>query len=141
VAAYVFDASVMAALHIREDDSAASLAAFAQLGPADEVHAPDFMLLEVANVLWKHVRRRTLTGDVALRAVNDLAATPIHFHPTGLLAPQALVLALAHGFTSYDASYVALATRVGGTVVTNDRKLHRRGVEAGLPVVAAREMT
>jgi len=142
VAAYVFDASVLAALYVKEGGSRAAEAAFSYVIEAEhQVHAPDFALLEVANVLWKRVRRSEVTGDAALRAVNDLSATPIHFHPTGLLAPQALVLALAHGFTSYDATYVALATRVGATVVTNNRRLRQLGAGAGLPIVAPSEMS
>jgi len=142
VAAYVFDASVLAALYVSEEGSRAAEAAFAHvIGSEHQVHAPDFALLEVANVLWKRVRRSEVSGDAALRAVNDLSATPILFHPTGLLAPQALVLAIAHGFTSYDATYVALATRVGGTVVTNDRRMRQLGAGAGLPVVSPGEMS
>jgi predicted nucleic acid-binding protein len=53
----------------------------------------------------------------------------------------ALVLAIAHGFTSYDATYVALATRVGATVVTNDRRMRQFGAGAGLPIVAPSEMS
>jgi predicted nucleic acid-binding protein len=140
VAAFVFDASVLAALYVKEAASKASEAAFGRLGAADDLHAPDFMLLEVANVLWKHVRRHELPGDAALSAINDLSAAAILFHPTGLLAPQALALAIAHGFTAYDAAYVALATRVGGIVVTNDKSMRQRGIEAGLPVIAPDEM-
>lgn len=139
--AYVFDASVLAALYVREDASAAAEAALGRLTDADQLHTPDFALLEVANVLWKRVCRRELSGHAALAAINDMSSAAIHFHPTGLLAPQAVALAIAHGFTAYDASYVALATRVGGTVVTNDGGTRQRGIEAGLPVIAPNEMT
>ena len=46
--------------------------------------------------------------------------------PTSVLAPQALVLANAHGMTAYDACYVALANRESAALITADEKLHRR---------------
>jgi predicted nucleic acid-binding protein len=139
MAAYVLDASVLAALQAREPATEAIQAALASI-EGDELHAPDFALLEVANVLWKRVRAGTLTAEQALWAIEDLPVSSLHVHRTGELVPQALALALAHGFTAYDALYVALATRVGGTVVTNDGGMRQRGIEAGLPVVAAREL-
>jgi predicted nucleic acid-binding protein len=75
-----------------------------------------------------------------MRAIGDLTASEIRLHPIAIVAPQALSLALAHGFTAYDASYVAVATRVGGIVVTNDGGMRQRAVEAGLPVIAPREL-
>lgn len=139
MAAYVLDASVLAALQAREPATEAIEAALARIEGSD-LHAPDFALLEVANVMWKRVRAGTLTAGEALSAIEDLPVESLHLHHTDELVPQALALALAHGFTAYDAIYVALATRVGGTVVTNDGGMRQRGIEAGLPVIAAREL-
>jgi predicted nucleic acid-binding protein len=49
-------------------------------------------------------------------------------------------LALAHGLTAYDATYVALAAAIGGVVVSNDATLRRRAAEAGLPVAGPAEV-
>ncbi|MGN6190282.1 MAG: type II toxin-antitoxin system VapC family toxin [Conexibacter sp.] len=140
MAAYVLDASVLAALYVDDPASAQSETALKQIERA-ELHAPDFVVLEVANVLWKRVRREELHAEDAMAAVADLSAAPIKFHPIGGLVAQSLALALAHGFTAYDATYVALATRVGGIVITNDGAMRQRGVEAGLAVVTPREVT
>jgi predicted nucleic acid-binding protein len=134
VAAYVLDASVLAALYVEDQATEQSEVALARV-EKDELHAPDFVVLEVANVLWKRVRREELYAEDAMAAVADLSAAPIQFHSVGGLVAQSLALALAHGFTTYDAAYVALATRVGGIVITNDGGMRRRGIEAGLPVV------
>jgi predicted nucleic acid-binding protein len=139
VAAYVLDASVLAALYVEDPATEASEAALATI-ERDELHAPDVVLLEAANVLWKRVKRKELRAEDAMAAVADLSSAAIRFHPIGELVAQSLALALAHGFTAYDAAYVALATRVGGTVVTNDGGMRQRGVEAGLPVVSAGEL-
>src|SRR5512142_3501141 len=135
MAAYVVDASVLAALQAREPATEAIEAALARI-EGDDLHAPDFALLEVANVMWKRVRAGTLTAEEAMRAIEDLPIESLVLHRTEDLVPQALALALAPGFTAYDALYVALATRVGATVVTNDGGMRQRGIDAGLPVVA-----
>jgi predicted nucleic acid-binding protein len=141
VAVYVLDASVLAALYVDDPASAESEALLARLAPGrDEVHAPDFMLIEVANVLWKRVRRGELVAADAMTAIADCSAAAIRSHPAGALARPALGLALAHGLTAYDATYVALAAAIGGVVVSNDATLRRRAAEAGLPVAGPAEV-
>ncbi len=134
MAAYVLDASVLAALYVDDPATEQSEAALARVD-GDELHAPDFVVLEVANVLWKRVRRKELHAQDAMTAIADLSAASIQFHPIGSLVTQSLALALSHGFTAYDATYVALATRVGGIVITNDGGMRQRSIEAGLAVV------
>lgn len=137
--AYVLDASVLAALYVDDPATKQSEAALQRI-EKDELHAPDFVVLEVANVLWKRVRRGELHAEDAMAATADLSAASIQLHPISGLVSQSLALALAHGFTTYDAAYVALATRVGGIVVTNDGGMRQRGIEAGLAVVTPREV-
>jgi predicted nucleic acid-binding protein len=139
VAAYVLDASVLAALYVDDPATEQSEAALQQI-ERDELHAPDFVVLEVANVLWKRVRREELHAEDAMAAIADLSAASIQLHPIGSLVSQSLALALSHGFTTYDATYVALATRVGGIVITNDGGMRQRGIEAGLAIVTPREV-
>ena len=139
MAAYVLDASLLAALYVDDPATEQSEAALGQL-ERDELHAPDFVLLEVANVLWKRVRREELHAADAMAALADLSAASIQLHPVSDLVAQSLALALSHGFTTYDATYVALATRVGGVVVTNDGGMRQRGIEAGLAIVTPREV-
>lgn len=139
MAAYVLDASVLAPLYVDDPATEQSEAALKQVAN-DELHAPDFVMLEVANVLWKRVRRQELHAEDAMAAIADLADASIQLHPIAGLVAQSLALALAHGFTTYDATYVALATRVGGVVITNDGGMRQRGIEAGLAIVTPREV-
>jgi predicted nucleic acid-binding protein len=138
VAAYVLDASVLAALYVEDPATEQSEAALARI-EGNGLHAPDFVMLEVANVLWKRVRREELRAQDAMTAIEDLSAASIEFRPIGSFVAQSLALALSHGFTAYDATYVALATRVGGIVITNDGGMRQRGIEAGLPVITPSE--
>lgn len=135
----MLDASVLAALYVDDPATEQSEAALSHLA-GDDLHAPDFVVLEVANVLWKRVRREELHAEDAMAAIADLSAASIHLHPVSNLVAQALALALAHAFTTYDATYVALATRVGGIVITNDGGMRQRGIEAGLAVVTPHEV-
>jgi len=139
VPAYVLDASVLAALYVDDPATKQSEAALQRIED-EELHAPDFVFLEVANVLWKRVRREELHAEDAMAAIADLSAASIQLHPVSGMVTQSLALALAHGFTTYDATYVALATRVGGIVITNDGGMRQRGIEAGLAVVTAQEI-
>lgn len=139
MAAYVLDASVLAALYVDDPATEQSEAALEQI-QRDELHAPEFVVLEVADVLWKRVRREQLHAEGAMAAIADLSVASIQFHPVGGLVAQSLALALSHGFTTYDATYVALATRVGGIVMTNDGGMRQRGIEAGLAIVTPREV-
>lgn len=101
-----------------------------------EVHAPDLLLIECANALWKRVRRGELDRDSAMTAIEALAEVDdVAFHPMDAeLVPAALSLATAHSLTAYDATYGVLAQRLGGTLLTGDRHLAERAGSAGIPV-------
>ena len=135
----VLDASVIAALYVEEPLSEAAQAVlFEARVNGTELHAPDLLLVECANALWKRVRRDELSAGSAMAAINDLARlADLRIHPIDArLIPPALSLAMAHGLTAYDAVYVALAVAIGGTVVSGDQRLVAKARERGLPVAA-----
>jgi predicted nucleic acid-binding protein len=116
VAASILHASVAAAVYVDHPATHDAEALLERLGREQaDLHAPDLVLLEVANVLWRQVRRAELG---AARAI----------------ARSALALAMAHGLTAYDSAYCAVATRLGATLVTNDADLRERAGAAGIPV-------
>jgi predicted nucleic acid-binding protein len=137
VAAFVLDASVLAALYVDDpatDDSEAMIERLDR--ERAEVHSPDLALLEVANVLWKRVQQGQLDAADAMAAIGDLTIAPIRLHPAPAIVRSALALAMAHGLTAHDAAYCAVATRIGGTVVTSDGGLRQRAAAAGIAVAA-----
>jgi predicted nucleic acid-binding protein len=140
VSAIVIDASVMVALYAEEplSDAARSTLIRAREQGAD-LHAPDLLLIECANALWKRVRRGELGRDSAMTAIAELSRLEdLELHPMDeRLVPPALSLAIAHSLTAYDAAYAALAVQLGGVVVSGDGRFVERAAEAGLPVVAA----
>ena len=93
------------------------------LGHRIERHAPDFVLVECANVLWKKAR----IGEIAdpgpfveeLLRLRDV----LTLHRTESLLPVAVRTAGALDHPVYDCLYLACAERTGGVLLTDDRKL------------------
>lgn len=135
----VVDASVMVALYVDEPLSAPARAALLRCCEAsDDLHAPDLLLVECANALWKRVRSGELDRDSAMAAIGDLSDfEDLDRYPLDAqLVPPALSLAIAHSLTAYDAAYAALALHLGGKVITGDNRFAERASQAGLPVTA-----
>jgi len=90
----VVDASVVAAAFFPEPHRAA---AAALLADGEELVAPDLLLAEVANVIWKRHGR----GEIEAAEANDLLADvlrlPISYIPAAELIESALELAVAGG--------------------------------------------
>lgn len=129
----------MVALYVDEPLSAPARAALLRCREAgDNLHAPDLLLVECANALWKRVRRDELDRDSAMTAISDISNfEDLIRHPLDAqLVPPALSLAIAHSLTAYDAAYAALALQLGGKVITGDNRFVERASQAGLPVAA-----
>jgi predicted nucleic acid-binding protein len=121
------DASVAVKLFIDEALSERAAALFAHLAvePAAQLSAPDLLFIECTNVLWKHTRRSGYPVDRARQAVRDLGSLAVQWYPTADLIRPALEIAIQHGITAYDASYIALARELRLPMVTADEKLAR----------------
>lgn len=104
------------------------------LGLLDEdiLHAPDFLLVEVANVLWSKVRRHVLDRARADAAYDAIAGIPIAYTTTGELALPARTLAHALDVSVYDALYAALAQRLNCALATADVRLARAVDASGI---------
>lgn len=127
--ACVLDASVVARFWFDEQDIELARAAAVFLQARAEgridIHAPDLMLCEVGNVLWKMVRFEGWPPVAARRAAKQLLGLGFRLHPAGRDLETALAVSLDHGVTVYDALYVALARRLGVPLFTADQRLVR----------------
>jgi len=85
--------------------------------------APHLMPVEVANVLRRHQVLGTLSSDVATLAHADLLDLDVDLYPYEAVADR--VWDLRATLTGYDASYVALAERIGAPLATLDVRLAR----------------
>ena len=96
------------------------------LDGGDALFAPDLLLVECGNIIWKKVRLGELArsdGDVALGA---LRSGPIDFVGTKPLVERALQLAHDIDHPLCDCLYLAAAEAVDATVVTADRRFYAR---------------
>lgn len=117
----VIDASVAAKWYIPEIDSRR---AHAILAGGQRLLAPDLLLAEVGNILWKKVRRGELDVVDAHEVVAALTTTgPLELISTSHLLPAALDVAISYGRSVYDALYVALAHQQSCPLVTADERL------------------
>lgn len=120
--ALVLDASAAVRL-ICHDPLAAGWAQ--QLTEASLVLAPDLMLTEVANALWKLQRSNNLAGidpQQLLVVARDLVD---QVEPDRELQVEALALACHFDHPVYDCLYLALARREAARILTADRRLQR----------------
>jgi predicted nucleic acid-binding protein len=90
---------------------------------ADHLLAPDLLLPEAANALWKKLIRREITAREAARALDLLMASGLDLRPSAPLLGRALGLARRLRRPVNDCVYLALAQREGATLVTADRRL------------------
>jgi len=124
----VIDASVAVKWVVDEPGSGAA-AALLSAGP---LQAPDLLLVECANVLWKKARRGELSADEAGLAIRLLAQADLELLPSRPLVAQALQLAQALDHSAYDCLYLAQALASGRPFVTADARFARRIAESGL---------
>ena len=116
---FVVDASVAVKWLIAEEDAdiADRLAASGQ-----ELHAPRLMASEAANVLWRKARLGEIARAEAGAAMALLTDMPVRWNDDETVGADAVRLALALDHPVYDCVYLALAHRIGATVVTEDRR-------------------
>jgi predicted nucleic acid-binding protein len=125
----VLDASVAVKCLVDEADSELARAAvISGTGWA----APDLIFLEVASVALKSIRRGWLERAQAEAMVSNLPKLLLEVAPSDTLAAAAFRLAADHGFSVYDAAYLALAETRNTHVLTADLKLADRARSVGL---------
>ncbi len=93
--------------------------------------APDLLVAECANVLWKKTRRKELTHEEAAMAAQLIERADIELEPSRRLLRQATRLAIALDHPAYDCIYVALAQSLACDFVTADVSLQRQARKLG----------
>jgi predicted nucleic acid-binding protein len=121
----VVDANVVIKLVITEIDSDKAHALFAHLihDPQATIHVPDFCHLECANILWKLVRRGTLTIAAAKAHLTWIKSLALQVMSLTSLVDEALEIAATHDTSVYDATYITASRVLDLPLVTADEKL------------------
>ncbi len=95
-----------------------------------ELSAPEYILVEAANVLWKRVSRNDLLPGEAAQALHELRRVDLVLIPESQLLDDALLLAAEINITVYDALFCVLAQRQQAPLITADLPLVRRLVSS-----------
>ena len=119
--AFVIDASVAIKWVIDEPGTDQAL-----LLRRHSLAAPDLLVPECANILWKKFRRRELSEDEANLAERLLQRSDIRLEPMRSLWEAMTSLALALDHPAYDCAYLALAQALSCPLVTADMRLYRK---------------
>ncbi len=109
------------------------------LGDQLDLHAPDILLAEFANIIWKKVRRGEISDPQPY--FDELASLPeiVTLHPGGDLIGRAAQIAVVIDHPVYDCLYLACAEVTASVVITADQKLVNRATER-LPSLEVRHI-
>jgi predicted nucleic acid-binding protein len=118
---FVVDASVAVKWVVEEDGTAAALA----LRKRGLLIAPELLVAECANILWKKKQRSELSKREALFAARLLARADMELVSTRALLASATEIAIDLDHPAYDAFYLALALARNCRLVTADARLLR----------------
>jgi len=89
--------------------------------PAESLHAPHLLAVEVAQVLRRFASTEVIDADTAAAALDDLASLDIEHYDHEPLLPR--VWELRDNLTAYDAVYVALAEVLDAPLLTFDERV------------------
>jgi predicted nucleic acid-binding protein len=118
----VIDASVAVKWVVTESGTPEAL----RLLNALPLIAPDLLLAECANILWKKVQRKELSEEEAVMASRILQRADIEISPMRQLLERATRLAIELDHPAYDCVYLALALENGWQFVTADDRFLRK---------------
>ncbi|MBX9879706.1 MAG: type II toxin-antitoxin system VapC family toxin [Candidatus Obscuribacterales bacterium] len=119
--AFVVDASVVLKWFVNEPNSERAVA----LRQENKTRiAPDYLLLECANVVWKMVRQKRLTSQTGEGVIDSLNRLPVTLHSTDRFLKRAYKLAVELNSSVYDCFYLSVGLTYDCPLVTADKRLY-----------------
>ena len=118
---FVVDASVAVKWYVPELHEAD---AERVLRNTSELHAPELILPEFENIVWKKINRRELTETQGRLIVDAFLKSNVTLHSHRQIAKSAFLGALMSGQTVYGWTYLALAVAMSCKLVTADEKFY-----------------
>jgi predicted nucleic acid-binding protein len=115
----VLDASAVIELLLNTDRG--GLVAQRISDPAESLHAPHLLSVEVAQVLRRFVLSNSVEPEIAVAALEDLAALDVARYEHEPFLGR--VWDLRENMTAYDAVYLALAEMLDAPLLTFDERL------------------
>lgn len=90
-----------------------------------DLHAPDFLVVELANAAWKKTRRKEIGRLQAMEMVQGCLQGVPTLHRSTDLVQRAMQIGLELDHPAYGCVYIACAEELGRILVTADAKLAR----------------
>jgi predicted nucleic acid-binding protein len=118
----VIDASIAVKWVVEEVGTQQALA----LRKQARLIAPELLVAECANILWKKVQRDELTRQEALLAARLLQASEVELQPMRAVLEAATRIAIELDHPAYDCLYLALAVENECRFVTADERFLRK---------------
>ena len=118
----VIDASIAVKWVVEENGTSEALA----LLHSARLIAPDLLVPECANVLWKKAQRDELSKEEAILASRLLQGAQIELLPTRSLLESTTRFAIELAHPAYDCVYLALAVENKCRYVTADERFLRK---------------
>lgn len=131
----VIDASATAP-YLFEDEEGDQIAEITEAALEGRCLAPSLWPFEVSNLLWKAQRAKRISDDQLVRIRGFLQKLEV---VVDTIAPEhiwgdVLGIAIRHGLTAYDATYLELAIRGGGQLASLDARLRRAALTEGIEI-------
>lgn len=115
----VVDASIAVKWFVNQPDSIRARA----IADADDLLlAPDFIVAEVGNALWRHVKVKEIDLESAVEAGADLLHILDEIVSSAALFEAALRMAATLNHSVYDCLYAVLAREQRAALITDDRR-------------------
>ena len=130
--AFVVDNSVVIAWFIG-DQATAHTNRLKERSRREILHAPSVWPLELVNSVWSLQKRRRLRAHQADEIIGKATRLGVIVHGEPVAMQSLLALARQLALTSYDASYIELAQRLGMPLAAKDEMLLAAARRAGVP--------
>lgn len=118
----VIDASIAVKWVVEEEGTPQALA----LRQRTKLIAPELLVAECANILWKKAARGELSKEEAILAAKLLQSAEVELLPMRSLFETATSLAIELDHPAYDCIYLALAVENDCPFVTADERFLRK---------------
>ena len=135
---FVLDASVAVAWCFDDESTPAAWALLDQLR-VTPAHVPALWMVELGNILLGAEKRRRVTRARTTEFFGILGELDIQVDPeqAGRAFRDVLPLARERGVTTYDATYLELAMRLGLPLATKDKALAKAAVALRIKTLSA----
>ena len=97
----------------------------------ENIHVPDLLLPETANIAWKKLREGKMTRTQVEEGLVKILDCLEFIYPSSTLLRRAMALSIAADHPIYDCFYLACAEAAEAVLITADRRLLATADRAG----------